>query len=140
MLARAVEDANAPFFKAECVDVLMRRCGSGVFAGMRIASFTARRGRADVLGVLLRWDCGLAVEREVGDCLAGRVGSPLLEAVERRHLEVVELLLSFGADPRRLEVDGRISPLALAEGRGDREMVALLEQGIRSGREVMARI
>jgi hypothetical protein len=89
---------------------------------------------------LLRWDGGLAAEREVGDGVAGKVRSPLFEAVERRHLGVVELLLSFGADPRRLEADGRSSPLAVAEGRGDREMVALLEQGVRSGREVMARM
>jgi ankyrin repeat protein len=68
------------------------------------------------------------------------VGSPLFEAVERRHGEVVELLLAFGADPRRVVGDGGMSPLALAKSRGDREMVVLLEQGMRFGREDLARI
>jgi ankyrin repeat protein len=68
------------------------------------------------------------------------VGSPLYEAVERRHVEVVELLLAFGADSRRLSGDGRNSPLALAEAKSDWEMVALLGKGMRSEREIMARM
>jgi hypothetical protein len=69
-----------------------------------------------------------------------RVRSPLYEAVEKRHGEVVELLLSFGADPRAKSENEGMSPLELAQVRDDREMLALLERSMmRSGREFAAR-
>jgi hypothetical protein len=131
MLARAISDEGAPFLRAECVAAVIRRCGPRAFLGTRIVPFAARRGRADVLRLLRREAVWEGMEWEGEEQRGGsmiRVRSPLFEAVERGHGEVVQLLLSFGADPRFKSGNNGMSPLELAQVRDCREMVALLER------------
>ncbi|EME45147.1 hypothetical protein DOTSEDRAFT_170365 [Dothistroma septosporum NZE10] len=118
--------------KAVCIELLIHRFGIGLFHGSRLLQSAAKRGRNDVVKMLL--DAGMAVDELIprlnyddGD----RLKTALYEAVYYQHEETVRLLLAHGADPnKQVSVAGFDTPLRLAEIRGYSEIVGMLHRSL----------
>jgi ankyrin repeat protein len=54
---------------------------------------------------------------------------PLHEAARLGHVQIVEMLLEAGADPRRVDAEGR-TPLDLAAAKGHTAIVERLERAL----------
>ena len=54
---------------------------------------------------------------------------PLHEAARQGHAQIVEMLLEAGADPRRVDANGR-TPLDLAAAQGHTAIVERLERAL----------
>lgn len=119
--------------KAACIEALIHRFGVKLFKGSRLLQSAAKRGRNDIVQVLL--DAGVDVDE-----LVSRPGfddgeseaTALYEAVYKQHEETIQLLLRYGADPERevCEQNGLNTPLKLAEGHGYSSIVALLHRSM----------
>lgn len=52
----------------------------------------------------------------------------LLESVEHNQLEIARLLLESGADPKKAEGYGGVTPLKLAKEKKNKEMILLIKE------------
>lgn len=123
---------RGPPVKAACIELLLQRFGVGLFHGTRLLQSAAKRGRYDVVKMLL--DAGMAVDELVprlnhddGD----RLKTALYEAVYYQHDETVQLLLAHGADPNKQAREGGLdTPLRLAEACGYSSIVGMLHRSL----------
>lgn len=120
--------------KAACIQVLLDRFGVELFRGTRLLQSAAKRGRNDIIKVLL--DAGVHVDELIPPSPTHEDGevelTALYEAVYKHHEETVQLLLQHGADPNKLVCteEGFNTPLKLAEGHGYARIVAMLRMAI----------
>ncbi|CAK4034965.1 uncharacterized protein RCC_09715 [Lecanosticta acicola] len=115
--------------KAACIQVLVDRLGVELFNGTRLLQSAAKRGRNDIVKVLL--DAGVNVDELIPPSPTHEDGevelTALYEAVYKRHEETVQLLLQRGADPnKQVCAEGLNTPLKLAEGHGYARIVVML--------------
>ena len=121
---------HASPLKAACVELLLQRYGIALFRGTRLLQSAAKRGRTDVVKLLL--ESGMDVDELIartghndGECEA----TALYEAVYKQHGDTVELLLAFGANPEKeVCTAGANTPLKLAEAQYETEMVSTLRK------------
>lgn len=92
----------------------------------------ARQGNADVVKLLL--ERGLDPHEDVDapepDMREPDISMPLYEAVDRKCLDTIMVLLSFGADPDRKSTGRRQTPRQLAEEKNYRNILPLFEEDI----------
>lgn len=88
--------------KVACVDLLLQRFGVKLFKGTRLLQNAAKRGKNDLIRLLL--DAGMNVDcldppltHDDGECEF----TALYEAVYKQHEETVKILLEYGADPEK---------------------------------------
>lgn len=103
--------------------------GAKLLRGTRLLQNAARKGNVALVQLLLA--AGAEVDEIVMSSSHGAgpaETTALFEAVDCQHEEVIRLLLQSGADPNRLVGrDGRcLTPLSLAEARGQGPIVAVL--------------
>ena len=98
-LAEACEDANL-----ELIRELLEKDPEAIevpeFAGNRPLQIAALNGNAEVVTILIDHGCQI-------DCANGDKDTPLIDAAENGHLEVIKLLLAAGVDPLRQNLKGQ---------------------------------
>ncbi|EME84104.1 uncharacterized protein MYCFIDRAFT_173153 [Pseudocercospora fijiensis CIRAD86] len=130
-IRRAVRGAP---LKTSCVQVLIERYGVNLLKGTRLLQSAAKRGRCDMIKLLL--NAGLDVNELVSRSSHGEGEgelTALYEAVYKQHEDAIQVLLEYGADPYLEVCNGDLNtPLRLAEGHGYSRIIGMLRRHIES--------
>ncbi|KAI5361875.1 Putative ankyrin repeat-containing domain superfamily [Septoria linicola] len=129
---RAVQGS---FPKGACVQLLLDRYGLVLFKNTGLLQNAARRGRNDVVRLLL--DAGMDVDEcAVRSEYSGREAraTALYEAVDKQHLDTVRLLLAYGADPARQVGSELTTPIELSQEHDHAEILSLLRRYAKQSR------
>ena len=98
-LAEACEDGNLELVR-KLLDEDPEAIEVGEYAGNKPLQIAALNGNAEVVGELIKRGCQI-------DCSNADKDTPLIDAAENGHLEVVKLLLDGGVDPLRQNLKGQ---------------------------------